>query len=149
MRVSFALDRHRLFAKTAIQDAVLRLRVLPRRDCARGVSAVNGRPQCTANGVRALKSYLEVGMHGRGPYKHSGERSLFACGSPFEPVRFNGQVFVPRQGNNSYIFPGVGLGAIASGARRVTDEMFMSAARTLANLIEDSDLEQDSLYPAL
>ncbi len=148
MRVSFELDRNRLFAKTAIQDAVLRLRVLPRRDCARGVSAVNGRPQCTANRVRALKFYLESECTAEEEYKHTGGRSLFACGSPFEPVRFNGQVFVPRQGNNSYIFPGVG-GAIASGARRVTDEMFMSAARTLATLIEDSDREQGSLYPAL
>jgi malate dehydrogenase (oxaloacetate-decarboxylating)(NADP+) len=64
-------------------------------------------------------------------------------------VRLNGRVFVPRQGNNSYIFPGVGLAAIASGARRITDEMFMSAALTLAQLVNDSDLEQGSLYPAL
>jgi malate dehydrogenase (oxaloacetate-decarboxylating)(NADP+) len=56
---------------------------------------------------------------------------------------------VPRQGNNSYIFPGVGLGVIASGAQRVTDEMFMSAAHTLALLVSESDLEQGSLYPSL
>ena len=59
--------------------------------------------------------------------------------SPFDPVKLT---FVPRQGNNSYIFPGVGLGAIASSARLITDEMFMSAARTLANLVNESDLEQ-------
>jgi malate dehydrogenase (oxaloacetate-decarboxylating)(NADP+) len=82
-------------------------------------------------------------------YRHTGGRALFACGSPFDPVRLNGQTFVPRQGNNSYIFPGVGLGAIASGARLITDEMFMSAAKTLANLVPKSDLDQGSLYPAL
>jgi len=82
-------------------------------------------------------------------YRYTDGRALFACGSPFDPVQFNGQTFVPRQGNNSYIFPGVGLGVIASGARLVTDEMFMSAAKTLADLVPKSDLDQGSLYPAL
>jgi len=82
-------------------------------------------------------------------YRHTGGRALFACGSPFDPVTVNGRTFVPRQGNNSYIFPGVGLGAIASGARRITDEMFMAAAHTLAHDVTESDLEQGSLYPAL
>ncbi|MBR0938552.1 NAD-dependent malic enzyme [Bradyrhizobium jicamae] len=82
-------------------------------------------------------------------YRHSGGRALFACGSPYAPVTFDGLSFVPRQGNNSYIFPGVGLGVIASGASRVTDEMFMVAARTLSNLVTEADLAQGSLYPAL
>jgi len=82
-------------------------------------------------------------------YRHTGGRALFACGSPFDPVRWNGQTFVPRQGNNSYIFPGVGLGAIASGAQRITDEMFMSAAHCLAHDVTETDLKQGSLYPAL
>ena len=82
-------------------------------------------------------------------YRHTDGRALFACGSPFAPVQLNGHTLVPRQGNNSYIFPGVGLGAIASGARLITDNMFMSAARTLANLVTQSDLDQGSLYPAL
>ena len=82
-------------------------------------------------------------------YRWTDGRALFACGSPFDPVTLDGRTFVPRQGNNSYIFPGVGLGAIASRARHVTDDMFMTAAHTLAHLVTEADLEQSSLYPAL
>jgi malate dehydrogenase (oxaloacetate-decarboxylating)(NADP+) len=82
-------------------------------------------------------------------YRWSDGRALFACGSPFDPVSVGGSTFVPRQGNNSYIFPGVGLGVIASRARRVTDEMFMAAAHALAARVTKQDLLQGSLYPPL
>ena len=82
-------------------------------------------------------------------YRWTNGQALFACGSPFDPVTLNGKTFVPRQGNNSYIFPGVGLGAIVSRARHITDDMFMAAAHTLAHLVTESDLAQGSLYPAL
>jgi len=82
-------------------------------------------------------------------YEWTNGRALFACGSPFDPVTLNGRTFVPRQGNNSYIFPGVGLGTIACGARRVTDEMFSAAAWALARQVTETDIAQGSLYPAL
>jgi malate dehydrogenase (oxaloacetate-decarboxylating)(NADP+) len=82
-------------------------------------------------------------------YRASEGRAVFACGSPFDPVTLDGKTFVPRQGNNSYIFPGVGLGVIATRARRVTDQMFMAAARRLASMVTDADLQQGSLYPPL
>lgn len=82
-------------------------------------------------------------------YEHTGGRALFACGSPFDPVVLNGRTYVPRQGNNSYIFPGVGLGVMATRATRVTEDMFLAAAESLASLVTRSDLDQGSLYPPL
>jgi malate dehydrogenase (oxaloacetate-decarboxylating)(NADP+) len=82
-------------------------------------------------------------------YDWSGGHALFASGSPFDPVSAHGRSFVPRQGNNSYIFPGVGLAAIAVRAQRISDEMFLAAARALADRVTPEDLAQGSLYPPL
>jgi malate dehydrogenase (oxaloacetate-decarboxylating)(NADP+) len=76
-------------------------------------------------------------------------RALFASGSPFDPLEVGGRTLVPSQGNNAYIFPGVGLGVICCEATRVTDEMFQVAARALADEVSDDELAAGRLYPAL
>jgi malate dehydrogenase (oxaloacetate-decarboxylating)(NADP+) len=82
-------------------------------------------------------------------YAWTGGRAVFASGSPFAPVAISGKTYVPGQGNNVYIFPGIGLGALAFGVRQVTDSMFLAAARTVAALVEDGDLAQGRVYPSL
>ena len=82
-------------------------------------------------------------------YSYSGGRAVFASGSPFAPVIFEGRTLRPGQGNNAYVFPGIGLGAVASRARTLPDELFLAAARTLAGLVRQDDLDEGSLYPPL
>jgi len=80
-------------------------------------------------------------------YAWTGGRALFASGSPFAPVHLNGRVIVPGQGNNAWIFPGVGLGLTLAGARRVTDEMFLAAAEALAAQVRADEIAQGRLFP--
>jgi malate dehydrogenase (oxaloacetate-decarboxylating)(NADP+) len=82
-------------------------------------------------------------------YAWSNGRAIFASGSPFPPCVVAGKVMAPGQANNCYIFPGVGLGVVASQARHVTDRMFAEAARTLAATVLEVDLEVGRLFPAL
>ena len=82
-------------------------------------------------------------------YRWSKGRAIFASGSPFDAVKLGNKTLVPGQGNNVYIFPGVGLGAIVSGSRRVTNEMFLAATHSLAKQVSEYDLERGCIYPPL
>ena len=76
-------------------------------------------------------------------------RAIYASGSPMPAVDFEGRHIVSGQGNNVYIFPGVGLGVLASQSRTVTDSMFLTASRTLADMVTAEEIAQGRVYPGL
>ncbi|XP_057728866.1 NADP-dependent malic enzyme [Arachis stenosperma] len=80
-------------------------------------------------------------------YTWSKGQAIFASGSPFDPVEYEGKVFVPGQANNAYIFPGFGLGLIISGAIRVRDEMLLAASEALAAQVSQENYDKGLIYP--
>lgn len=115
------------------------------RDVVEAMSRANQRPIIFALSNPTSKAECTAEQ----AYQWSGGRAIFASGSPFAPVELDGVRHVPGQGNNIYIFPGVGFGALATQAREVTDEMFLVAAQTLASLVSPEDLALGRVYPAL
>lgn len=80
-------------------------------------------------------------------YTWTEGRAIFASGSPFEPVEYKGNVFVPGQANNAYIFPGFGLGLIMSGTIRVRDDMLLAASEALAAQVTQENFDKGLIYP--
>ena len=110
-----------------------------------GMCAINDRPAIFALSNPTSKAECTAEQ----AYAWSSGRAIFASGSPFAPVVHAGRTFRPAQGNNAYVFPGIGLGAIACRARTLPDDLFLAAARTLAGLVRQTDLDQGALYPPL
>jgi malate dehydrogenase (oxaloacetate-decarboxylating)(NADP+) len=82
-------------------------------------------------------------------YRFTKGRAIFASGSPFNEVTLKNRTITPGQANNAYVFPGIGLGVIASGATRVTDEMFFEAAKTLSQETTEKDFAIGRVFPSL
>lgn len=83
-------------------------------------------------------------------FVHSEGRAIFASGSPFQPVTYNGKTYKAGQGNNMYIFPGLGLGSVVSGSTIVSEDMILAAAKTLADYRPEEELfKTRDLYPPL
>jgi malate dehydrogenase (oxaloacetate-decarboxylating)(NADP+) len=115
------------------------------REVVERMAAINPRPTIFALSNPTSKAECTAEQ----AYAWSGGRAVFASGSPFAPVRVDGKVLRPAQGNNAYVFPGIGLGALACRARTIPDELFLASARALARLVRQRDLDEGAIYPPL
>jgi malate dehydrogenase (oxaloacetate-decarboxylating)(NADP+) len=118
---------------TFTREVVERMCAINERPAIFALSNPTSRAECTAEQA----------------YAWSGGKAVFTSGSPFGEVVHAGRIFRPGQGNNAYVFPGVGLGALVCRARLITDRMFLAAAHSLAGLVGQDDLDRGSLYPPL
>jgi malic enzyme len=111
----------------------------------RAMTAVNDRPIVFPLSNPTSKSECTAEQ----AIRWSDGRAIVATGSPSDPVVHRGQTHRIGQGNNAFVFPGVGLGLWVGGVRRVTDAMFLDAARVLAHMVSPADLDQGAVYPEL
>jgi malate dehydrogenase (oxaloacetate-decarboxylating)(NADP+) len=119
--------------RTFTESIVRRMAALNPRPIVFALSNPTSKAECTAEQA----------------YTWSDGRAIYASGSPFAPVALGGRTFVPGQGNNVYIFPGVGFGVLACESSEVTDEMFLISSHTLAGMVTDDDLAMGRVYPSL
>jgi malate dehydrogenase (oxaloacetate-decarboxylating)(NADP+) len=92
-------------------------------------------------------SLCEVGYDAA--VKWTEGRVIFASGSPYDKFEWQGKTYEPGQGNNMYIFPGIGLGTVLSKARHVTDEMVEAASIALSSSLDEEELAAELVYPRL
>jgi len=109
------------------------------------MSAVNDRPVIFALSNPTSKAECTAEQ----AYTWSGGKAVFTSGSPFGKVMYKGAEFRPGQGNNAYVFPGIGLGAVVSKARTIPDEFFLAAARVLSEMVGENEIRHGALYPPL
>ncbi|MEP6342439.1 MAG: NAD-dependent malic enzyme [Maricaulaceae bacterium] len=109
------------------------------------MSAINDRPAIFALSNPTSRAECTAEQ----AYKWSKGRAIFTSGSPFDAVELNGKTHQPGQGNNAYVFPGIGLGAIACQAKAIDDDMFLAAAEALALQVSQANLDVGTLYPPL
>ena len=114
-------------------------------DVVKAMCEVNARPMIFALSNPTSKAECTA----KQAYTWSEGKCLFACGSPFAPVAVGNKTFVPRQGNNSYVFPGIGFGCIFARAKTIPNQVFLTASKALADLVSEGDLANGSLYPPL
>ncbi|VDM10984.1 unnamed protein product [Wuchereria bancrofti] len=81
--------------------------------------------------------------------QYTKEKALFATGGPFPEVNHDGKCYKPGQGNNSYIFPGIGLGVVLFEVRHIDEEIFLIAAREVASSVTEEDISFGCIYPSL
>ena len=118
---------------TFTQEVVERMAAINKRPVIFALSNPTSKAECTAEQA----------------YQWSNGKAVFSSGSPFAKVVYKGKEYYPGQGNNAYVFPGIGLGTIVSNATTIPDDLFLVASRTLAKLVSDQNIKNGALYPRL